>query len=409
MLVTLIPLFDENMKVSAYSLFSQKQNFLLYPNLLGSGSNDGSSRIEGLEVIDSIGTETLLPVRDIFVSLNNISIFSETAAQKSVPHEHIVLLIDNGIPPVDMYINRIRELKQLGYRFAIRKLSVSAYRDYHEILNLMDYILINCEKIDVTKAHLYFSKAYPKIKLCAVNVKNMDMFHALTAHHICALYEGNFFRLPVTNGNRTVTPLKTNYIELMNLVNQPDFDLTKAADIIGRDTALVISLLRMVNRMALNSEITSIRHAAAMLGQKELKRWINTAAMHELCSDKPSELTRVSLLRARFAENIAPAFELGGKSSELFLMGLFSVLDIILDKPMEEALSMLQISKEIRDALLKNQGPFAELLHFIYTYENADWQEVSRIMVLQNITMETVYNAYMDTLTWYRKLFAGKL
>ena len=112
--------------------------------------------------------------------------------------------------------------------------------------------------------------------------------------------------------------------------------MTKAADIIGRDTALVISLLKMVNRIAVNSEITSIRHAAAMLGQRELKKWINTAVANKLYADKPNEITRLSLLRAKFAENLASSFGLAAQGSELFLMGLFSVLDVILEKPMLE-------------------------------------------------------------------------
>ena len=192
----------------------------------------------------------------------------------------------------------------------------------------------------------------------------------------------------------------------MNLVNTEDFDLTKAADIIGHDTALVISLLRMVNHMAVNSEITSIRHAAAMLGQKELKRWINTAVVNQLCSDKPNELTRLSLLRAKFAENLAPAFELGGKASELFLTGLFSVLDIILDKPMEEALSLVKVSRDIEDALIRQSGIFAEPLYFIKQYEAGNWSEVSRLMILENLDTQTVYDAYIDALKWYRELFS---
>ena len=190
----------------------------------------------------------------------------------------------------------------------------------------------------------------------------------------------------------------------MNLVNADDFDLTKAADIIGRDTALTILLLQMVNKMAVNSEITSIRHAAAMLGQKELKRWINTAVVNELCSDKPSEITRLSLLRAKFAENLASSFELAGKSSELFLMGLFSVLDLILDKPMDEALKLIKVSHEIEDALLSQKGALADVMEFITQYEAANWQEVSRLIVLKNLDMDRIYDAYMKSLKWYREL-----
>ena len=72
MLVTLIPLFDENIKVSAYSLYTQKANFLLHPNLLGSGSNDGAAQIEGFELILNMGLETLSPAKEIFVPVNEI-------------------------------------------------------------------------------------------------------------------------------------------------------------------------------------------------------------------------------------------------------------------------------------------------------------------------------------------------
>ena len=317
MLVTLIPLFDENIKVSAYSLYTQKANFLLHPNLLGSGSNDGAAQIEGFELILNMGLETLSPAKEIFVPVNEISIFSDIPAQCGLPHEFFVLLLKGNIPCTPMYIDRVKALKEMGYRFAIRKLPVSSYEAYHDLLTLMDYVMLDCEQIDISKARIYFNQVYPDIRLCASNITDTETFDAIRQDKSCCLYEGSFYRLPVTKGTHKVAPLKINYIELMNLVNTEDFDLTKAADIIAHDTALVISLLRMVNHMAVNSEITSIRHAAAMLGQKELKRWINTAVVNQLCSDKPNEITRLSLLRAKFAENLAPAFELGGKASEL--------------------------------------------------------------------------------------------
>ena len=406
MLVTLIPLFDENMTVRAYSLFTQKKNYLLNPSLLGTGSNDGAARIVGLEVIENMGIETISSDKDIFVTINNISIFTDIETQCKAPHHRIVLLFDNKITPDEAYVNRLRELKAAGFKLAIRKLPVASFEAYKEILLMLDYLLLDHKKIDITKAKIYFSKLYPDIKLCAGNIQNQEIFDELKAEGGYHLYEGEFFRMPVTKGQTEVSPLKVNYIELLNMVNATDFDLTKAADVIGRDTALVISMLKMVNKMARNSEITSIRHAAAMLGQRELKKWINTAVTNQLCADRPNEITRVSLLRAKFAENLSSAFEMSMQSSELFLMGLFSVLDIILDKPMEEALQMVKVSKEINAALLEGKGAFAEVLNFISKYENADWQEVSRIMVLKNMDMNKVYEAYIDSLKWYRTLFS---
>lgn len=404
MLLTLIPLFDRNMTVSAYSLFTQKKNFLTNPNLLGSGQYDGATQIDGLEIINHMGTATLSGGKKIFVSVSNVSIFSDIESQCDTPHKALVLLIDNTFPPVEMYLKRIRELKNKGYQFALRKLPVRSYEDYRELLKLMDYILIDHQKIDVGKAKNYFNRLYPGLKVCAGNLPTTESFNLLRSIDGIELFEGSFFRMPVTKGETQVVPLKVNYIELLNLVNNEDFELTQAADIISRDTALVISLLRMANNIAINSEITSIRFAASMLGQKELKRWINTAVVNELCSEKPNEITRLSLLRAKFAENLASVFGIAMQSSELFLMGLFSVLDIILEKPMKDALSIIKVSKPIQDALIDKKGPLADVLDFLISYESADWQEVSRVMIIKNIEIPQVYNAYLASLQWYSDL-----
>ncbi len=406
MLATLIPLFDENMSVKAYSLFSQKNNYFLQPSYTSTGLLDGAGRINGLEIIDSMGIETLSTDKEIFVPINNIAIFSDISEQCKAPHERIVLLIDNSVIPNDMYINRMKELKSQGYRFAIRKLPVASFEDYRQVLLLCDYIFLNHQKIDITKAQIYFTKIYPNIKLIAGNIKTTEEFEQLKANGGYTFYEGEFYRTPVTQGETDVSPLKINYIQLLNIVNEENFDLTDAADVIGRDTALVISLLKIVNRMSINSEITSIRHATAMLGQRELKKWTTTAVTKQLCLDKPNEVTRLSLLRAKFAENLAPVLSMAVKSQELFLMGLFSVLDIILDKPMDEALDMVIVSKDIRKALVDHSGPLASAYNFILQYENANWQEVSRLMLVDNIDMDRVYNAYCDALKWYRKIFS---
>ena len=163
----------------------------------------------------------------------------------------------------------------------------------------------------------------------------------------------------------------------------------------------------MVNRVVKTAQITTIRHAAAMLGQRELKKWINTVVTEELYSDKPSELTRLSLLRARFCENLAGVFELKMQSEELFLMGLFSALDAVLEKPLAEALELIQLAPSISNALLKHEGPLACVLEFMEAYEAGDWPEVSRIMLLRNLDIDPIYKAYEDALIWYKMTLVG--
>ena len=404
MMLTLIPFFDRNMSVSAYSLFTRKNNFLMNPSLLGSRQFDGAAYVDGLELIQELGTTTLSGGKPIFVSLNNISIFSSLESECKNANHAPILLIDQTFPPVSMYTDRIRELREFGYHFAIRNLPVHCYEDYAPILSQMDYILIDCQKIDAVKASFYFRKLYPDICICASNIPDTETFGKLSPAETISLFEGTFFRMPVTRGEHKVSPLKINYISLLNLIEEDDFDLTKAADIISQDTALIISLLRLANTRSFNSEITSVRVAVSMLGQKDLTRWIQTTVIEKLCSDKPNELMRLSLLRAKFAENLAPVFGMAMRSQELFLTGLFSILDIILDCSMEEALSMVRVSGKIRTALLEHTGSLAEVLHFIVKYESAEWQEVSRQLVLKNIEIPDVSHAWVSSLQWYAKL-----
>ena len=404
MLATLIPLFDSKMSVCAYSVFARKANLFLNPSFMAGARFDGAGTVPELEVVSSMGVATLSGGKEVFVPISQFSIFAEISLQCTVPPEKVVLLMDNSILPEENFIKRAKELKEQGYRLAIRKIPISSFEDYKELISLCSYILLDHVKIDISKAKIYFGKLYPNIKLCAVNVDTKEDYDKLVADGGYDLYEGRFFRVPVKKSETDISPLKVNYIELLNVVNAPDYDLTDAADVIGKDPALVISLLEMVNRMAFNSEITSIRHAAAMLGQKELKRWINTAVTKELCADKPSELVRLVMIRAKFAENLASEFEMAMSAPELFIMGLFSALDIMLEKTMPEALDMVQVSKNVKEALLEDKGDFAKILDFIKCYEDADWTEVSRILVLEDVEMNNVYTAYLGALRWYRDL-----
>lgn len=405
MLATLIPFFDKEMKVSAYSLFSQKENYLLNPELQGLAVFDGSGRIDGLDIIQNIGIDTLSPDSKVFLPIGPINIFVDIESQSADMKDRLVLLCDKSIENRDDYKKRLRQLKDSGYQLAMMKLPVAEFENYKDILDTMDYIILDCKKVDVMKAKIYFAHQYPNIQICVGNVENQEMFDKLKDDEAFHLFEGDFYRIPVTRGETEIEPLKVNYLELMKIVNDADYELTQAADIIGRDTALVLSLLEMVNRIAINSEVTSIRHAAAILGQRELKKWINTVITKELCADRPNEITRVSLLRAKFAECLAPAFGLANKASELFLMGLFSVLDIILNVSLTEALGRVNVSKDISEALINHKGELADVYDFLVAYESADWQEVGRLLIVKNIDTNTVYKAYTEAVTWYKAMF----
>ena len=405
MLSTLIPLFDETQSVTAYSLFTLKNNYLLNPTSVGIAAFDGAGSIPGLEVLNNIGLETLSDDKEVFVEVNHISIYSDIIGQCKVPSSRVVLLLSTRIKPTDDVVKRVAELKSQGFRLAMRKLAVSDFEVYTPILKMLDYVLLNHARIDISKAQIYFGKLFPNIQLCAVNVNTQEDFDKLKENGGYKYYEGAFFRVPHVKQDTQIAPLKVNYIELLNVINDVDFDLGDAADVISRDAALVISLLKIANRLSRNSEITSVKHACAMIGQKELKQWINTAVTEALCADRPNEIIRMVMIRAKFAQELAPLFDFAMEADELFLMGLFSMLDIMLEKPMEEALDMVVVAKEIRESLLTGNGKYSMVMEFLKAYENADWTEISRVMLLRNISDKQVEDKYVESLKWYHDMF----
>lgn len=405
MLATLIPYFDKDMKVSAYALASQRENSLLNPPIFGSSSPNGLAEIGGLEIVRNIGIDTLSPGTDVLIPVTHIAVFSDLESQCEELQGRVVLVFDDQVENNDAYRNRFTQLKEEGYKLAMSKLPVSRYEENKELLRLMDYVILDQKEVDLTKIKIYFRRQYPQIKICVGNIDSQDIFDSLKDDDYFHWFEGKFYRIPITKGETEVSPLKINYLELMNIVNDVDFELTQAADVIGRDTALVVELLKMVNHIAVNSQVTSIRHAAAILGQRELKKWINTVITKELCADRPNEISRTSMLRAKFMECLAPIFGLGMKASEVFLMGLFSILNIILNMPMEEALKKVTVSKEIEDALVRGTGELANIYSFVVSYEAADWQEISRQLIVLNVDTDKIYQAYTETVCWYKEMF----
>jgi EAL and modified HD-GYP domain-containing signal transduction protein len=320
--------------------------------------------------------------------------------QFCLPKEDVVLLVDESMTPTDACLERIQFLKAHGYRFAGEK--INNYNGMHPIVELCDFLFISCKTPKFKDMFRILKQRYNHLTFVASEVDFMTVFEEIQNEKF-DLFEGRFYSVPITRGVSQISPVKVNYINLINMVRSEDFDLDKAAKIIGQDTALTLSLLKLINSpyMKLSREIKTIKHAVAMMGQKEVRKWVTTAVAAMLCSDKPDEITKLSLIRAKFAENLATDFEMAMQSQSLFLMGLFSVLDVILGRPMSDALKVIHVSDDIRQALVERTGDFAKVMDLIYTYEAAHWTEVSRLMILNNLKARDVYEAYIDATLWY--------
>ncbi len=405
MLATLVPLFYEDMSVASYCLYAQKENMYEHPHLLVAKKYDGAGSIVGIEVFDSVSEDDLVANCSIIIPINNISLFSNIEEQLTGFAGRIVLLVDQTIKPEESYNKRLLDLKNKGFKLAIKDLPLAEIEKFKFMLNDFDLFLINSETGDVIEQAKAFRKYLPNVDFCVENLHSMEEFEKAKSSGLFKIFEGTFFRIPINKSDTEVSPIKINYMKLMTVINQPDFDLVEVANIVGQDPALSINLLKIANKLTINSNIRSIPQATALLGQKEIRRWLNATLFNGLAAGKPNEITRLSLIRARFAENLAPVFDYAMRKDELFLMGLFSLLNLILDMPMEKALEQVGVSNEIKKALVSNEGVFSPQLDFLLSYEAGDWREVSRLMVLHDIEMQDVYDAYVEALKWYGNMF----
>jgi c-di-GMP-related signal transduction protein len=174
---------------------------------------------------------------------------------------------------------------------------------------------------------------------------------------------------------REIPANKLVYLHLLQAVSAPDFSREKAEELLKSDPSLVYKLLRYLNSplLGLRGEIHSIREAVELVGEIEFRRWISILAIVAMAAGKAPELIRTALTRGFFCEAISQPAGISPQSSDLFLMGLLSVTDAILDRPIAEILASLPISPETRAALCGSANHLRDIYDTLLSYENADW------------------------------------
>ena len=399
-LIVAIPFFDSQMAVGYYRLCSRSGQ-----NLLGM-LNEYVSPTEavlspGLDLVKTLGAEPLSGKCPLFVDINEYHLLMRIPLSLGITPDKLICVLPGNIRPDDAVISRCRELKDLGYAIATDGL-LYGHTD-NPLFELTDYVIIDTNDYKEDDTLVKDSKNLAKIKKVVLsNIPNMERFNKLSGISN-ALFSGEFYNQPITKGASEISPVKINALTLLKQINEEDFDLTDIAGTVGRDPSLSISLLRFINSV-MPRKIDSIRNAVAILGQKEVKRWATAALSIQLAEDRPSEITKLSLIRARFAENLANSFELGIFSPSLFMMGLFSLLDVILDKPMEAAVKEVALDERVREALVDKTGDFYKVLDFIFSYEHGAWETVAIKIVQYNLDLEEITTAFIEALVWYKTL-----
>jgi len=398
--IVAIPFFDSDMSVRAYRLNSRSGKKLI-GMMVEEMSMSDAVLSPGLDLVKTLGVEPLTGGSPLFIDINEFQLLMRVPIVLDINPELLVCVLKKNINPDGAVLEKCSELKEMGFKIAIDGLPENLTAN--PLFEYIDYIIIDIRDFTVDAKFTATVKALAQLKQVVLSyVPDMDMFNSLVGLKN-TLFCGGFFSEPITKGAGKISPVKINALTLLKRLSEDDFDLGDIADTIGRDPALSISLLRFINTV-MPREIESIRNAVAILGQKEVKRWATAAISIQLADDKPNEVTKLSLIRARFAENLSKAFSMGVFAPSLFMLGLFSLLDVILERPMEEAVKEVALDEGVRTALVDKSGDLYNILAFIHAYEHANWDEIAIQMVKYELELDEVTTAFIDALVWYKAL-----
>lgn len=399
LLLVPVPLFDKYLAAEAYLFRYQMANqAILYPTQKVSPP---------LEALNAIGSEAFAGGKPLFVPVS-VAMLEDLAESCTAEPDVTVFLLEDLSVLDGQHLSSMALLLHRGYRFAV--IQRDKFIDNDSLLKLVDFVLFGDEAMagsDRKAMALRYTRLRKQIQVVATGIKTPEDFEVAKKDGF-HLYEGMFYRVPVRYEDRELAPIKANLIRLLNLVRDQNFEFRDIADVMRRDPALSYSLMRFINSpyLGMKYKVKSIQHAVTILGQMEVRKWVTAAVFRALGSDRPSELTRISLIRAKFAENLAADFELGADAQGLFLMGLFSVLDTMLNTTMEQALNQVMVSDDIADALIRHTGRYVPVIEFVVDYEKADWQAVMRHSMIQGLFIPNIYTAYLGAVGWYNELIS---
>jgi len=347
---------------------------------------------------DALGLNDLKDSTKYFVSFNK-QLFNK-AVLKNLPRNKFVIQINAADECTEETMQLYKQLRSYGYLLSLTNVNIGNLNQ--DILALVEYCKFAKDGISGNEQmHLIASNTTKTF--IAADVSTNEEFE-IAIHRGFTLFHGFFFNQQVlTKKEKDVEPLKTNYFRLLQLTSTENYvDFNEISEVISSDVALSYKLLRLLNSasVGLRTRVSSILMAVTYLGEDNLKQWISVLALRGISNEKPLELVRMSLIRARLGEMLAPSFNPPKDSKNVFMTGLLSLLHIALDKTKEEMLDEIPVSDLIRTSLLGDNGPYSDLLEFYKNYEHSNWGEVARFSEKYGISCETINYAYIKSVKW---------
>jgi len=319
-----------------------------------------------------------------------------------LPSAQTVVEILETVPGDDLVLAACQRLREAGYLIALDDFATADPRE--ALIDFADIIKVDLRRVSVDEAAGIAHRFGPwRCRMLAEKVESREEFAA--AKKAGFLYfQGYFFRRPETLHAQEIPANQINYVRMWQAVARPELDIRELESVIKTEASLCYRLLRYLNSPVFGfaNEIHSIRHALSILGEREVRRWVRLVATLEAGQNKSSELVLGALIRGRFCELLSS--KVPHAQSDLFLMGLLSLMDAILEVPMVHVLENVPVDREIKSALLGGESRLRNFYRLMLAQESGEWKASSELARQLDLTDSDVAEKYWEAVHWAQQV-----
>jgi EAL and modified HD-GYP domain-containing signal transduction protein len=367
------PIFDKDLKLYGYELLFRSEPAEVTEQISGDAATSAV-------ISDSHFIKEINAIRCKKRAFVNFSRNTLTAGYAQLfPSRALGVAISKGVESDPEVLKALKELKGADYLVAVDDFAGEKAR--LPLVELADIV-----KVDFTttskEQQQEFAEQLKQEDLLLL-AKNLERHNQVLAAQKMGytLFQGYFFCKPLRLKGERIPETKITKLQLLQAVNQSPIDFEKVEEILRHDVAMSYKLLTYINsaRFGLREKLNSIRQALVLLGQNNLRKWGSLMAFSFLADEKPSELLVTTVVRARFCELMADLLNRPEHRDNLFMIGMFSTLDALLDLPMTEALDQIPLADEIKGSLLGEQGIGRTVLDAVIGYEIGDWRRLTAL------------------------------
>lgn len=385
------PILDANKNLYAYELLFRDSIDNVFPDI--DGDEATSKMIEASKF--NIGISDFTGSKPVFINFT-----LETLIQgypEMLTNEEVVVEILETIKPGKKLLGICKDLYSKGYTIALDDYEHQSVWSYFYPFIKIIKVDIQQTNFDEIKQILEAIKDHPHIKLLAEKVETYQEYDQALQLGF-KYFQGFFFAKPEMVKTKSLSPSQLAMAELLYETSKPELDLANITHVFERDVSLSYKLLRYANSAIFRrrSEISTIKQALMILGSSELKRFLGLMFAITANPDKPTELIKLAMTRAKFCELVAKDMKSQLDDSIAFLTGLLSMIDAILDEELSVVLDKLPLANEIKEPLLTRKGVMAAIIKLVEFIEHAQWEKLQ-------LDKEQAVKHYNQALAWADK------